>query len=134
MIAYNLPAGKLKVFTITGTNNILFLALRPDQGTRWRVISARARTDEGASGHVGAWEFDDGSTQVPISEVKGYGAAVAVYFHVLNSAGVLTNSIPACPWISYRVYLNFRANAIDAGKKIFIDAVVEEVVGLEARI
>lgn len=134
MITYQLPPGKLRLMTITGTNDILFLALRPDEGTFWKVISARARTDEPASGHVGAWEFGDDTLLIPISATAGLGAAVCVYLYTFNVAGILIQSLMEPPWITHSAYLQFRVNAIDAGKKLFIDAIVEQVVGFEARV
>jgi hypothetical protein len=135
MIVYNLPAGKLKVFTLTGTIDVLFLDLLPDEGTFWKVIAARMRTDDAVARNV-YFEFYNGTTHVPVADPVNLVAGFPRYlnFTIDPLLGVIVPGVlRGDVWITHNTYLRVVIAVLTAGKKLFIDACVEEVVGLEAR-
>jgi len=126
-VSRTLPYGFLKVVEITGVALDTTIELKPAAGFSWLVVEAWGYHDDATSRSLN-WQFQDDNLTLGIVK-EGSGAIAAL------SPWHLPQRSTSTPWatnierylFNSKVYAQLNADALAAGKKLYIKALVYEL-------
>jgi len=123
------PLGGLRVISLDGTAGTLTLALQPQAGFTWNILEAWGFHDDTSARSLN-WSWYDGITTI---SKGGLGTACAAQVVTpLPVNGNATSNWLCSPLSCHRgVYPILNADALTAGKKLYVRAVVAEYGGLQ---
>ncbi len=120
-----LPAGRPKIIAVDGAATVVTVALRPDDGYIWQVMEAVAFHDDPAARNA-TWRYYDGTNEVAKDTLVGLAATNP--FFLSDPDGTMdANSVMGSLILNNRVYADSTLNALAAGKKLYIRALVLEM-------
>lgn len=131
-----MPGGMLEAFgqpdiiAVTGVAATEIVSLRPEEGEIYIVQEIACQHDDNGGNRDCAMYFSDGTSRVLIGSFSALANATKRFLRNASSAGGvgLGNEAPCVLTRSH--YFEWKVNAIAAGKKGYIDAMVYIIKGL----
>ena len=124
-VVASFPAGKLRVIQVEGGAAVVHILLQPDVGFVWQLLDCWAYHDD-TENRTLQFGYSDGVLEV-FKEVAGAKAAGIKWHLAASNTNQYGSSIMNLVVISNRVYVTLTADALTAGKKIYIEALVLEL-------
>lgn len=118
------PAGGLRIVKLAGAAGVTTLDLRPQHGWTWTIILCYGYHDDTSSRTL-SWNFLDGINTINSASPGAIAANVRQAITVNNilvSSNLLTSELR----IHNGTYAQLTADALTAGKKLYIEALVAE--------
>lgn len=124
-VVRTLPYGNLKIVTVTGAAVDTTIELRPTDGFQYYIIECWGYHDDGTNRSLN-WSYYDGTDEIT---KEGSGAIAALTPWQLNQRSTATpwSTLMAGLIVDYDIYPRLTADALAAGKKLYIKALVYEL-------
>lgn len=127
-VARTLPYGNPKIVLVTGTADVVTLALNPGVGFFWNIVECWGIHDDTSPRSLN-WKWYDYLTTLEIVKEGSGAIAAATPWHLNQRSGTT-------PWTTHmnpvmlqgnRIYPVLVVDALTAGKKLYIRALVYEM-------